>query len=115
MDHFRIPLRRRNTKRKLYRLSLDERLRLFAKTDKMLSERLMAIKWFGNTGSHEHGITQDEVLNALDMLEDTLLDLFEQRARRLAAITRTLMKRHAPRKNKKNVNPCDTSSAFHMP
>ena len=105
MDHFRIPLRRRNTKRKLYRLSLDERLTLFVKTDKTLSDRLMAIKWFGNTGSHERDLTRDEVLNALDILEDTLVDLFEKRTHRLAALTRTLMKRHAPRKKKNVVKP----------
>lgn len=105
MDHFRIQRRRRKTNGKFRRLSLQERLELFEKAETTISKRLIAVKWFGNTGSHERDVTRDEVLDALDILEDSLIELFEQRTRRLTALTRNLMTRHAPQRSKKTENP----------
>lgn len=105
MDHFRIPRRKKTTKGKLVRLTLHDRLELFETSDKMSSQRLMAIKWFGNAGSHEHEITRDDVLDALEILEDALIELFEQRTRRLAVLTRSLMRRHEPSRKKKLTRP----------
>ena len=105
MDHFRIPRRQKNTKRKLYELHLHKRLELFKNAYEETAKRLIAVKWFGNTGSHERNISRDEVLDALDLLEDSLIELFEQRSRRLTGLTRNLMKKHAPQRSKKTKNP----------
>jgi hypothetical protein len=100
MDYFRIPRRRKTSNGKFDRLSLHKRLELFEKVDKVVSRRLTAVKWFGNTGSHEREITRDEVLDALEIMEDALIELFEQRTRRMDELTRTLMKTHAPKESR---------------
>ena len=66
----------------------------------------MAIKWLGNTGSHQSDeVTRDDILDALDLLEDALVELFEQRTRRLTALTRSLLRRHKPPKRTKPTLP----------
>jgi hypothetical protein len=98
LTHFKIPRRKRTANARFHRLTLDERLKLFTRVDSASADRLMAIKWFGNTGSHGHAISRDEVLDVLEILEDTLVELFERRKQRITALTRTVMKKHAPKR-----------------
>ena len=71
MDHFGIPKRQRNKKGRFDPLYLHGRLKRFEKTNKTIADRLMAIKWLGNTGSHQSDeVTRDDILDALDLLED---------------------------------------------
>lgn len=109
MDHFQIPNRGRTAKGKFEKLSLHRRLERFEKSDKTIAARLMAIKWLGNTGSHQSDdVTKDDILDALELLEDALVELFEQRTRRLTALTRGLLKRHEPPKRKRPAKPLKT-------
>lgn len=109
MDHFRIPRRQRTNKGKFAPLYLHDRLGRFEKSDKAIAARLMAIKWLGNTGSHQSDdVTRDDILDALELLEDALVELFEHRTRRLTALTRSLLKRHKPTKRQKPVQPLKT-------
>jgi len=106
MDHFGIPKRQRNKKGRFDPLYLHGRLKRFEKTDKIIADRLMAIKWLGNTGSHQSDeVTRDDILDALEILEDALVELFDQRTRRLAALTRSLMRRHEPSRKRKLTRP----------
>lgn len=109
MDHFRVPNRGRTAKNKFEKLSLHRRLERFEKSDKTIATRLMAIKWLGNTGSHQsEDVTREDILDALELLEDALVELFEQRTLRLTALTRGLIKRHKPSKRKKAEQPLKT-------
>lgn len=101
MDHCRIPQRRKTAKGKLDRLSLHGRLLRFQERNKIMGTRLMAIKWLGNTGSHQPDLKKEDVLDALEILEDTLIEMFELRTERLTMLTQGLMKKHAPKTKKK--------------
>ena len=105
MDHFKVPIRgRRHPKDKLDKLSLNTRLKRFEKTDKIIADRLTAMKWLGNTGSHQSDkVTREDILDALELLEDALVELFERRTHRMKALTRGLLQRHRPRKPKRSM------------
>lgn len=106
LDHFRVPTRQRTSKGKFEKLSLHGRLVRFEKTDQTIANRLMAIKWLGNTGSHQtDDVTRDDILDALELIEDALVELFERRTQRLAALTRGLLQRHRPPRRKRPVRP----------
>jgi hypothetical protein len=95
MDHLRIPKRRRNKKGKFFWLTLHDRINEeFRKTKPEVADQLLALKWLGNTGSHEGKAMRDDVLVAFEILEDSLFELVEQRSRRITALSRTLTKRH---------------------
>ncbi len=104
MDHFRVPARQRTKKGKIEKLSLHARLERFEKTDKTIADRLMAMKWLGNTGSHQsEKVTRKDILDALELLDDALVELFERRTHHLAALTRGLLQRHRPVKRRQSV------------
>jgi Domain of unknown function (DUF4145) len=57
-------------------ISLHQRIQLYAAKDKDVAERLFAIKWLGNAGSHAGELTKDDVLDAYEILETVLDDLY---------------------------------------
>jgi hypothetical protein len=64
--------------KKIARLNLHHRIEIFEKTRPEVSERLKAIKWLGNVGSHAGGkeLTHDDLLDAFEILETVLIDLY---------------------------------------
>jgi hypothetical protein len=63
-----------NKKRRL--LSLQERIGLFSKNDKMLGEILTSIKWIGNYASHNETILKNDVLDGYYLLEYALQKIY---------------------------------------
>ncbi len=59
------------------KLSLHDRLLLFEKKDGDNGKVLRAIKWIGNDGSHKGGVSRDSVLDAFDMMELVLTNLYD--------------------------------------
>lgn len=59
-------------------ITLHKRLDLYKAKDEINSERLRAIKWLGNEGSHsgKHGLTRSDILDAYDILEIVLDDFY---------------------------------------
>ncbi len=57
-------------------LKLHDRIVEFAKSDAENGAILLAIKWVGNGGSHTDSLTRDSVLDAFDMLELVLDNLY---------------------------------------
>lgn len=64
---------------KKIRLSLHQRIESIPVKLLNLRNLLLAVKWLGNTGSHPNQITTDEVLDAYDIFEVILEELFEKR------------------------------------
>lgn len=61
---------------KKIKLQLHARIMEFQKTDKENGDILLAVKWLGNSGSHVGGLKRDDVLDAFDMVELALENLY---------------------------------------
>ncbi|WP_173208243.1 DUF4145 domain-containing protein [Sphingopyxis sp. BSNA05] len=57
-------------------VNLHVRIEQFSITDALNGEVLLATKWLGNSGSHVGGISREEVLDAFDMIELVLENLY---------------------------------------
>lgn len=83
MDHFEIRKTDINKKGKEYPLSLNSRLNLFKshKDFGLLSEKLSAIKFLGNAGSHIGSVSKEDLLDAYEILEYVLEECFQRQER----------------------------------
>ena len=78
LDHLRVPrARNHKTKRKRIRLPLQARIESLPLRFSETKERLSALRWLGNTGSHSGiSLTQDDVLDGYVIMEDILREIF---------------------------------------
>lgn len=74
------------------KLSLHARLLEFEKKDGQNGPVLRAIKWIGNDGSHQGGVTREEVLDAFDMMELALTNLFDEAAAKIMKKVQAVIK-----------------------
>jgi len=81
MDDQKIPRTKINPKKptKTIRIDLDERIKMFGRTNKDISDHLLAIKFIGNFGSHVGEMKRSDVLDALDLLEYSIEKLYDNR------------------------------------
>lgn len=75
------------------KLTLHKRLFLLKNKDKWLRESLLAIKWLGNVGSHDHGLSQKDLLNGLKIFELVVEEVFEKRTEKIESLTRRINRR----------------------
>lgn len=88
-----------NHKRK--RLSTHQRIQEFKKYDHQVGETLEAVKWIGNTGSHETDMTATQVLDGADMLIYALRLLYDTSDDEMQRKVRSINKRRGvPTKRK---------------
>ncbi len=81
---------------KRQRLTLHSRIEKLQKADDEAGKALMAVKWIGNEGSH--GALKDEdVLDALDVIEDVIDRFWGDRKRTLARLVAQVNRRRRPR------------------
>ena len=80
MDHQKVKKRAQAGGKKL---TLHARLLEFEKKDVLNGPILRAIKWIGNDGSHQGGVSRGEVLDAFDMMELALTNLFDDDAAKI--------------------------------
>ncbi|WP_434382664.1 DUF4145 domain-containing protein [Melittangium boletus] len=92
MDHLAIPPMS----------TLDRRIKAYQAAEPELGEHLMAIKWLGNSGSHgAEGMTKEDVLDALPLLDHVLGEVFEKRTQQLNRLREKLLEKHAPKRKEK--------------
>jgi hypothetical protein len=65
-----------NNKRKRVLMNLHNRIVEFEKSKPDAAKKLFAIKWLGNEGSHTDKITKNDVLDAYEILESVLDELY---------------------------------------
>lgn len=70
----------------------------FAKNNPVLGAQLMALKWLGNTGSHDSSVSQSDLLDAFEILEHALSEILERRSERVALLAKQLTDKHAMKK-----------------
>jgi hypothetical protein len=74
------------------KLTLHARLLDFEKKDGLNGPILRAIKWIGNDGSHQGGVSREEVLDAFDMMELALTNLFDDGAAKIMKKVQAIIK-----------------------
>ena len=79
-------------------LSLHARLERFAKQAPEASDHLMAIKFLGNAGSHADaiGLARDDVLDAFEILEQVLDDVYLRSRAKIAQKARRIIAARGP-------------------
>lgn len=80
-------------KRKRRRLSTQERLDMFASTHPEVVHALEAVKWIGNSGTHESGLTVEDVVKGAKLLQLALRRLYDTSEEELLAEARDINRR----------------------
>jgi hypothetical protein len=55
---------------------LHQRIQTYSATNSLAAAPLLAIKWIGNAGSHTGGLSREDVLDALDLMEVALEEVY---------------------------------------
>ncbi len=77
-------------------LSLHERILLYKSINSEVANFLLAIKWIGNAGSHFSDITKEDILDAYELLEFSLEQLYEDKKKKLVKMSKEINKRKKP-------------------
>lgn len=78
-------------------VSLHQRINLLPPKYGHLKEMIRAIKWLGNAGSHSTlNITPDDVLDAYDLTEHILQEIYEPKVKKLSALAKKVNKKKGP-------------------
>jgi hypothetical protein len=98
---FRVP-RFQISNGKRLRMSTDHRIKQFSRFEPGAAEALEAVKWIGNQGSHESGLSVTDVLEGAQLMSFALRQLYdkseEQIQRRIRAVNKP---RGLPKKRSK--------------
>jgi hypothetical protein len=60
----------------------------------------MAVKWFGNTASHDGDVSREELLDALEIIEHTLTQMLTRPAVNVTKLAKKLTRLHRGRKKR---------------
>lgn len=83
------------------KLPLHTRIEKYHKTNSETAEKLMAIKWLGNAGSHPRPIKKKDVLDCYKILESVLTDIYESHKKKeINDLTKVINKKKGPVKTK---------------
>lgn len=102
LDHLGIKRRRKDKGGKLVELTLHSRIEAFAKRDAIIGAQLMALKWLGNTGSHEGTVTKDDLLDAFEIMEHALVEVIDRRSAKVVELAKQLAQRHHKKRKRNN-------------
>lgn len=94
MNHIGIPKRKKGTNGKFSELTLHARIDAFAKSEPAIGSQLMALKWIGNTGSHDTFVSQYDLLDSFEIMEHALAEIIGGHSARVAALAKKLTKKH---------------------
>lgn len=72
-------------------LDLIGRIGVFTKTHTEHAETFTALRMVGNLGSHGHDVKREVILDAFEVLEDSLAELYGERSARLGKIKKKLI------------------------
>lgn len=75
---------------------LHGRIQAYASTNKDVGDKLLAIKWIGNTGSHSDNLELSDVLDAFELLEYSLEELYEGKSVRLKSLAASIISHKGP-------------------
>jgi len=96
MDHAKIPKKGKTKKGKYQDLTLHARIERYAKKNADVGEKLLAIKWLGNSGSHSDALEHSDVLDAFELLSYALEEILEGKSSRLKRLSSSIIKSKGP-------------------
>ena len=96
MDDRGIAKKAKNKKGKFDALTLHARLERFAAKNQQVGEHLLAIKWLGNSGSHASELTKHDVMDAFELLEHALEEIYDSKTSRLNTLSASINKKKGP-------------------
>lgn len=80
-------------------ISLHQRISLLPAKYAQFKDMILAIKWLGNAGSHGHAeVTMDDVMDAYELTEHILEEIYETKSKKLKAIAKKVNKKKGPSK-----------------
>ncbi len=82
-----------DTKKGRIRLKLHDRIESFKTKNPENGDRLLAIKWIGNAGSHTGSVSQKDILQAFRILDVVLRSIYSKRDKELDLIVAKINKR----------------------
>jgi hypothetical protein len=85
MNNLRIKKETINSKGRIVKIKLHDRI-LQMKNNKRygkISDYILAIKWIGNDGSHDDTIVQNDILDAYEILERVIEEIYEKKTETL--------------------------------
>lgn len=94
MNHVGIPKRKKGSNGKFFDLTLHARIEAFARKDPIIGSHLMALKWLGNTASHDSDVSSHDLLDAFEILENALREVIGGHSAKVAALAKRLTKKH---------------------
>lgn len=86
LDDLKVPREAMNKKGELITLDLNGRIQAFQKSDPDAAATFDALRMVGNLGSHTSDVSREAVLDALELYEDALAEIYGQRSKRLATL-----------------------------
>lgn len=87
-------------------LSLHERIELFKSKNSQLAETMLAVKWLGNAGSHTGSLNSNNVLDAFELLDHVIEELFVGKIKKIRKLTKGINKKKGPGSSKKANKQC---------
>jgi hypothetical protein len=102
LTHMKIKRYENRNGKKIF-ISLHKRIDLIPAKYKALIDFCHAIKWLGNAGSHsDKKITLDDVMDAYEIMDKVLRELFEEKQEHIKKLVKTINKKKGPKDNKKS-------------
>jgi len=95
MGHLGIPEKKKDKTGGYFDLTLHQRIDAFAKNEPAIGQELMALKWLGNSGSHDSEVSRDDLLDAFEIMEHALDEIIDRRSARVATLAKRLTKKHS--------------------
>ncbi|MCI0747411.1 MAG: DUF4145 domain-containing protein [Verrucomicrobia subdivision 3 bacterium] len=75
---------------------LHARIEMFRPSAPHLGDKILAVKWLGNSGSHLAGLKREDVIKAYEMYSYVLEELFDKRMETLTKMARKINRRRGP-------------------
>lgn len=106
IDHYHVPKH----------LKLHDRIVNFSEMDSEVREKLMALKWLGNAGSHRSkSISYDDLLDGFEILEFLIAELFDKRTARVAKLACQMRRKYDEKQKKLIATKLPDKTAAHQP
>jgi hypothetical protein len=96
MDQQRVKKSFRDKSGKRHLRTLHFRIVAFGERKPDLGKKLEAVKWLGNSGSHQGGLTAKNIITGFKIMENVIEELFQRRKSNLDSVVRQIIRRKGP-------------------
>ena len=76
--------------------NLHQRIEKYQKINANLGELMLSIKWIGNYGSHDDSISKSDLLDAYEMINYILDDIYDNHAKKISELAKTINENKRP-------------------